>query len=82
MYIKDIINWVKGFFIEVKHEAYVEPTTPIKPWPYPVVLGSFPGKKPAAKKVAKKKVVVKKKPVAKKVAVKKPAVKKVTKKVK
>ena len=55
MNIKDIINWVKHFFVEVKHEVYVAPTEPVKPWPWPVVMGDHCPKETCKKKPAKKK---------------------------
>lgn len=81
MIIQNLIDWIKSFFFESKHNDYVSPTKPSNPWPYPMVMGDhcpkLAKKKPAVKKA------VKKKPVAKKVAVKKVVKKKpVTKKVK
>lgn len=60
MNFKDIFTWVKGFFIEVKHESYIRPTEPVKPeaWPFPCVTGDFCPREPV-KKPAKKKAMVK-----------------------
>lgn len=65
MNIKDIFNWVKGFFVEVKIETYAKPTEPVKPeaWPFPVVVGDHCPKEGCKKKPAKKKPIVKDKAI-------------------
>ena len=85
MNIKDIFNWVKGYFIEVKHETYIHPTKPVSPWPWPCVTGDYCPRETCEKKPAKKKPIVKdkviksmKKPAVIKPAAKKPTVKKAT----
>jgi hypothetical protein len=61
MNYKDIINWVKGFFVEQRVEVYIKPTMPVEPWPFPVVMGDHCPKETCAKKKApaKKRAMVK-----------------------
>lgn len=82
MNFKDLIGWVKGFFIEVKHESYIRPTKPVDPWPFPVVIGTPDSvKKPAKKKPIVKDKVIKdmKKAAPKNETAKKAAVKRAKK---